>query len=131
MDTRQLQYVFMLFCTLVQIHQGASRGKEEEQQLLQDWQGLDKSLESTLLWPIATLVKRSKPYRFYGLMGKRSGNKDLLVSQLRGNIPRESASRRALSAPIALTHILEKPHKQGLPKVWVQLLYRWEGARKK
>uniref|UniRef100_A0A3Q3DZ46 Uncharacterized protein n=1 Tax=Hippocampus comes TaxID=109280 RepID=A0A3Q3DZ46_HIPCM len=69
MDKWRLVFVFVTFCTLVEIYEGASRDEEERQPL-----GEAKSTEGALLWPIATLVKRSKALQFYGLMGKRSGD---------------------------------------------------------
>lgn len=42
------------------------------------WQ--DGSLEAGLTQPIDTLMKRSKALRFYGLMGKRSGDLSPQVS---------------------------------------------------
>lgn len=34
----------------------------------------DESLQTSLTSPMSSVIKRSKALRFYGLMGKRSGN---------------------------------------------------------
>uniref|UniRef100_A0A3B4TG94 Uncharacterized protein n=1 Tax=Seriola dumerili TaxID=41447 RepID=A0A3B4TG94_SERDU len=73
MDNWKIQLAVVTFCALLQTYQGLSSSVEEERGLSRDWQ--DESLETGLTHPIATLMKRSKALRFYGLMGKRSGNK--------------------------------------------------------
>ncbi|XP_050922301.1 uncharacterized protein si:ch211-131k2.2 [Lates calcarifer] len=73
MDNWKIQLVVVTFCALLQIYQGLSSSVEEEGGLSRVWQ--DESLETDLAHPIATLMKRSKALRFYGLMGKRSGTK--------------------------------------------------------
>uniref|UniRef100_A0A3Q3LCK7 Uncharacterized protein n=1 Tax=Mastacembelus armatus TaxID=205130 RepID=A0A3Q3LCK7_9TELE len=75
MENWKIQLVVVTFCALVQIYQGLSFSeKREEPGFSKDWQ--DETLGTGLTHPIATLMKRSKALRFYGLMGKRSGNKE-------------------------------------------------------
>ncbi|XP_059181132.1 uncharacterized protein si:ch211-131k2.2 [Centropristis striata] len=73
MDNWKIQLVVVTFCALVQTYQALSSSVEEERGLFKDWQG--ESLEADLIHPVASLMKRSKALRFYGLMGKRSGIK--------------------------------------------------------
>ncbi|KAM7370998.1 hypothetical protein PAMP_010504 [Pampus punctatissimus] len=70
MENWKIQLVVVAFCALV--HQGLSSSAEEEKELSRDWQY--DSVETDLTRQIATLMKRSKALRFYGLMGKRSGS---------------------------------------------------------
>nr|XP_057917241.1 uncharacterized protein si:ch211-131k2.2 [Doryrhamphus excisus]XP_057917243.1 uncharacterized protein si:ch211-131k2.2 [Doryrhamphus excisus] len=97
MEAWKIQLCFLLVCTLLQIYDGLSYSEEEERWFLHDWQGQGKSLKMTR--PIATLMKRSKPLRFYGLMGKRSGNK-AETGLMRGKLP-----------------------SRGLPAEWDTILY--------
>ncbi|KAI3365605.1 hypothetical protein L3Q82_010682 [Scortum barcoo] len=71
MDNWKIQLFVVTFCALVQTYQALSSTAEEERWLSKDWQ--DESLEVGLTHPMASLMKRSKALRFYGLMGKRSG----------------------------------------------------------
>uniref|UniRef100_A0A671U6H6 Uncharacterized protein n=1 Tax=Sparus aurata TaxID=8175 RepID=A0A671U6H6_SPAAU len=73
MDNWKIQLAVVTFCALVQTYQALSSTMEEERWLPEDWQA--ESLEAGLTHPMISLMKRAKALRFYGLMGKRSGNK--------------------------------------------------------
>uniref|UniRef100_A0A3Q4HX71 Uncharacterized protein n=1 Tax=Neolamprologus brichardi TaxID=32507 RepID=A0A3Q4HX71_NEOBR len=45
---------------------------------------VDESLQTSLTSPMSSVIKRSKALRFYGLMGKRSGNKGEMFVGLMG-----------------------------------------------
>ncbi|XP_071319126.1 protachykinin-1 [Trachinotus anak] len=133
MDNWKIQLVVVAFCALLQTCQGLSARVEEERGLSRDWQ--DESLETGLTHPIATLMKRSKALRFYGLMGKRSGikkpfqvnrrNKGETFVGLMGRSISSVDSLNRINPPATTTGIdvSEKPHKQGSPEEWVQILY--------
>uniref|UniRef100_A0A8C3B178 Uncharacterized protein n=1 Tax=Cyclopterus lumpus TaxID=8103 RepID=A0A8C3B178_CYCLU len=72
MDNWKIHFVVVTFCALVQTYEALSSTGEEERRLSQDWP--DESMEASLTHPMASLMKRSKALRFYGLMGKRSGS---------------------------------------------------------
>ncbi|XP_062298355.1 uncharacterized protein si:ch211-131k2.2 [Scomber scombrus] len=122
MDNWKIQFVVVTFFALV--HQGLSSSVEEERALSRDWQ--DESLETDLSRPIATLMKRSKALRFYGLMGKRSGikkpfkvnrrNKGEMFVGLMGRSISSGESLTRIFPPATTTAIdvSEKPHKQGM-----------------
>uniref|UniRef100_A0A3Q0QWN3 Uncharacterized protein n=1 Tax=Amphilophus citrinellus TaxID=61819 RepID=A0A3Q0QWN3_AMPCI len=66
MDKWKIQLVVVTFCALVQTYQRFSF--KSVFFYLQD-----DSLQTS---PVASLIKRSKAHRFYGLMGKRSGSRE-------------------------------------------------------
>ncbi|KAJ7984947.1 hypothetical protein DPEC_G00360030 [Dallia pectoralis] len=68
---------------MVYTYQGLSFSVDKEHWVSKDWQ--EDPQEKTIASQVASLIKRSKAHRFYGLMGKRSGNKgDLLGLMSRG-----------------------------------------------
>ncbi|XP_069373692.1 protachykinin-1-like [Paralichthys olivaceus] len=76
MDTWKMQLVVVTFCTLLQTCQGLTGSVEEERGLSTDWQDDSQTaMETDVSHLVASLMKRSKALRFYGLMGKRSGVK--------------------------------------------------------
>ncbi|XP_069547519.1 uncharacterized protein [Brachyistius frenatus] len=133
MDNWKIQFVVVAFCALVQTYQGWSCSAEEEKALSEDWQ--EESLETGLINPVASLMKRAKALRFYGLMGKRSGTQkpfkvnrrnkgEMFVGLMGGSISSgESLARIFPSATTTAIHASEKPHKQGSPEEWTQILY--------
>ncbi|XP_008293114.1 protachykinin-1 [Stegastes partitus] len=133
MDTWKFQLAVVAFCALVQTYQGLSGCAEEERGLSKDWQ--DEPLETVLTNPVDSLIKRSKALRFYGLMGKRSGKKkpfqvnrrnkgETFVGLMGRSISSgESLTRIVPSATTTAIHVSEKPHKQGSPEEWIQILY--------
>ncbi|XP_078135725.1 uncharacterized protein LOC144536452 [Sander vitreus] len=124
MDTWKIQLVVVTFCALVQTYQALSSSVEEERGLSKDWQ--DESLEAGLTPPMASLMKRSKALRFYGLMGKRSGIRNPFKVNRRnkgemfvGLMGRSISSGKSLtrifpSATTTAIDVSEKPHKQGM-----------------
>ncbi|XP_051795888.1 uncharacterized protein si:ch211-131k2.2 [Acanthochromis polyacanthus] len=123
MDTWKIQLVLMAFCALVRTYQGLSGSEEEKRGLSKDWQ--DESLETGLINPVDSLIKRSKALRFYGLMGKRSGNKGETFGGLMGRSTSsgESLTRIIPSGTTTTVHRSEKPHKHGSPEKWIQIFY--------
>nr|XP_033467988.1 uncharacterized protein LOC117247511 [Epinephelus lanceolatus] len=131
MDKWKIQLLVVTFCALVQIDQALSSSAEEERGLPKEWQ--DESLEAGLIHPMATLMKRSKALRFYGLMGKRSGikkpssadrRKKVFVGLMGRSISSgESLTRRIPPATTTAIDVSEKPLKQGSSEEWVQILY--------
>ncbi|XP_068440006.1 uncharacterized protein si:ch211-131k2.2 [Clinocottus analis] len=133
MDNWKIQLLVVTFCALVQTHQAVSSSVEEERGLSQDWQ--EESMEARLTHPLASLMKRSKALRFYGLMGKRSGIKkpfkvnrrnkgEMFVGLMGRSISSgESLTREIPSATTTEIDVSEKPHKQGSSEEWVQILY--------
>ncbi|XP_055006497.1 uncharacterized protein si:ch211-131k2.2 [Boleophthalmus pectinirostris] len=67
MDLWKIQLFIFTFCSVMQIYVGMSFTLDEEG-------GQDLSLDTGLTEAVDALMKRSKALRFYGLMGKRSGN---------------------------------------------------------
>uniref|UniRef100_A0A8D0A0N5 Si:ch211-131k2.2 n=1 Tax=Sander lucioperca TaxID=283035 RepID=A0A8D0A0N5_SANLU len=113
MDTWKIQLVVVTVCALVQTYQALSSSVEEERGLSKDWQ--DESLEAGLTPPMASLMKRSKALRFYGLMGKRSGgNKGEMFVGLMGRSisSGKSLTRIFPSATTTAIDVSEKPHNQ-------------------
>uniref|UniRef100_A0A4W6DGY3 Si:ch211-131k2.2 n=1 Tax=Lates calcarifer TaxID=8187 RepID=A0A4W6DGY3_LATCA len=133
MDNWKIQLVVVTFCALLQIYQGLSSSVEEEGGLSRVWQ--DESLETDLAHPIATLMKRSKALRFYGLMGKRSGTKkpfkvdrrnkgETFVGLMGRSISSgESSTRINPCTTTTGTDVSETPHDQGSSEEWVRILY--------
>ncbi|KAF1374062.1 hypothetical protein PFLUV_G00245360 [Perca fluviatilis] len=133
MDTWKIQLVVVTFCALVQIYQALSSNVEEERGLSKDWQ--DESLEAGLTPPMASLMKRSKALRFYGLMGKRSGIRNPFKVNRRnkgemfvGLMGRSISSGKPLtrifpSTTTTAIDVSEKPHDQGSSEEWFQILY--------
>ncbi|XP_039645141.1 uncharacterized protein LOC120551695 isoform X2 [Perca fluviatilis] len=115
MDTWKIQLVVVTFCALVQIYQALSSNVEEERGLSKDWQ--DESLEAGLTPPMASLMKRSKALRFYGLMGKRSGIRNPF------KVNRQPLTRIFPSTTTTAIDVSEKPHDQGSSEEWFQILY--------
>uniref|UniRef100_A0A672IUG2 Uncharacterized protein n=1 Tax=Salarias fasciatus TaxID=181472 RepID=A0A672IUG2_SALFA len=70
MDQWKVRLAAVTFIALVQTQQGLKCSAEEEAALSTDWQDGTGLTDS-----VVDLMKRSKALRFYGLMGKRSGNK--------------------------------------------------------
>uniref|UniRef100_A0A4W5Q487 Si:ch211-131k2.2 n=1 Tax=Hucho hucho TaxID=62062 RepID=A0A4W5Q487_9TELE len=87
MDILKFQLVIVTLYTLVCTCRGLSFSVDKEHWVSKDWQ--DEPLEERLSSQVASLIKRSKARQFYGLMGKRSGNKGDMFVGLMG--------RRALS----------------------------------
>uniref|UniRef100_A0A3Q3IKR0 Uncharacterized protein n=1 Tax=Monopterus albus TaxID=43700 RepID=A0A3Q3IKR0_MONAL len=128
MDNWKIQLLFVTFCALLQIYQGLSSSVEEERGLSSDWQ--DESLD-----PIATLMKRAKALRFYGLMGKRSAakkpfevkrrNKGQMFVGLMGRSASsgESSTRVKPLPTTTVTDGSENPHEQGSSEERVQILH--------
>ncbi|XP_056221313.1 uncharacterized protein si:ch211-131k2.2 [Seriola aureovittata] len=122
MDNWKIQLAVVTFCALLQTYQGLSSSVEEERGLSRDWQ--DESLETGLTDPIASLMKRSKALRFYGLMGKRSGikkpfqvnrrNKGETFVGLMGRSISSAESLTRINPPATTTDVSEKPHEQGM-----------------
>ncbi|XP_047183752.1 uncharacterized protein si:ch211-131k2.2 isoform X2 [Scophthalmus maximus] len=128
MDNWKIQLVVVTFCTLLQTNQGLSSSVEEGRGLSRDWQ--DESVTQTQMETdkthlIATLMKRSKALRFYGLMGKRSGNKGETFVGLMGRSISSGESLTRINPPATTTGIdvSEEPHKQGSSEEWIQILY--------
>ncbi|XP_034147914.1 uncharacterized protein LOC117594477 [Esox lucius] len=82
MDICKFQLVIVSLYALVYTYQGLSFSVDKEHWVSKDWQ--DEPLEETLASQVASLIKRSKAHRFYGLMGKRSGNKGEMFVGLMG-----------------------------------------------
>ncbi|TSK14535.1 hypothetical protein Baya_0518 [Bagarius yarrelli] len=80
--------------------QGMSFTLDTKHWISKNWE--DNALVDTLARDVASIVKRSKAHQFYGLMGKRTGNKGekfvgLMGRSLRGDtftrtIPAETSS---------------------------------------
>ncbi|KAG7325536.1 hypothetical protein KOW79_011852 [Hemibagrus wyckioides] len=71
---------------------GMSFSLDKEHWISKNWE--DKPLVDTLASEVASLIKRSKAHQFYGLMGKRTGNKGekfvgLMGRSLRGDLQEE------------------------------------------
>ncbi|XP_067345204.1 protachykinin-1 [Channa argus] len=122
MDNRKFQLLVVAVCALVQINQGLSSAVGEERGLSKDWQ--DESLEKGLMHPAASMLKRSKALRFYGLMGKRSGAKkpfqvnrrnkgEMFVGLMGRSISNDNSSARIKPFATTALDVSEKPHKQG------------------
>ncbi|KAI5103091.1 protachykinin-1-like isoform X3 [Silurus meridionalis] len=80
--------VSVLGCTA----QGMSFTLNKEHWISKNWE--DKPLVDTLAGEVANLIKRSKAHQFYGLMGKRAGNKGekfvgLMGRSLQGDLQEE------------------------------------------
>lgn len=124
MDNWKIQLVVVTFCALVQTYEALSSSVEEERGLSKDWQ--DESVEADLTHPLASLIKRSKALRFYGLMGKRSEKKkpfqvnrrnkgEVFVGLMGRSISSgESLTRIKPSATTTAIDVSEKPLKQGM-----------------
>ncbi|XP_060950848.1 protachykinin-1 [Limanda limanda] len=136
MDTWKMQLVVVTFCTLLQTCQGLTASEEEERGLSTDWQdGSQTPMETDVSHLVASLMKRSKALRFYGLMGKRSSVKkpfkvnrrnkgDTFVGLMGRSLSSgESLTRINPSATTTGVDVSEKPHKQGSSEEWIQILY--------
>ncbi|KAK2820764.1 hypothetical protein Q5P01_023723 [Channa striata] len=119
-------------CAVVQISQGLSCAVGEERGLSKDWQG--ESMETGLTHPAASLMKRSKALRFYGLMGKRSGTKkpfqinrrnkgEMFVGLMGRSISSDASSIGIKPFATTALDVSEKPHKQGSSEEWAQILF--------
>uniref|UniRef100_A0A4W5NPN0 Si:ch211-131k2.2 n=1 Tax=Hucho hucho TaxID=62062 RepID=A0A4W5NPN0_9TELE len=82
MDIWKFQLVIVTLYSLVYTCQGLSFSVDKEHWVSKDWQ--DEPLEKRLASQVASLIKRSKAHQFYGLMGKRSGNKGEMFVGLKG-----------------------------------------------
>ncbi|KAG7507118.1 hypothetical protein JOB18_024817 [Solea senegalensis] len=128
MENWRIHLAVVTFCALLQICQGLTASVEEERGLSPDWQ--DESLD-----PRATLMKRSKSLRFYGLMGKRSDTKkpfqvnrrnkgETFVGLMGRSISgTEPLTRINPSETISEFDVSEKQHEHGSPEEWIQILY--------
>ncbi|CAN9508633.1 unnamed protein product [Ophioblennius macclurei] len=115
MDNWKIQLVAVTFVALVQTYQGLTCSAEEERELSKDWQD-----ETGLTDSVIDLMKRSKALRFYGLMGKRSGNKgETFVGLMGRSVSSDESSTRQIPAGTTT----EKPHRQGSQDEWIQILY--------
>ncbi|CAJ1080783.1 uncharacterized protein LOC117830499 [Xyrichtys novacula] len=132
MDNWKLQLAVVAFSALIQTHMALP--VEEEGGLAEHWQ--DESMDSGLSHPMASLMKRAKALRFYGLMGKRSEgvkkpfkvdrrNKgEMFVGLMGRSISSDKLLTRVFaSATTTAPDVLEEPHEQGLSEEWVQILY--------
>ncbi|XP_070783590.1 uncharacterized protein [Enoplosus armatus] len=122
MDNWKIQLAVVTFCALVQTYQALSSAVEEERGLSKDWQ--DESLEAGLTHPLASLMKRTKALRFYGLMGKRSGNKgEVFVGLMGRSVSSGEALTRIIPSATTAIDVSEKPHEQGSSEEWIRILY--------
>ncbi|KAM8837568.1 uncharacterized protein AB9W97_002688 [Spinachia spinachia] len=132
MDTLKIQVVVVIFCALVQTSPTRSSGVDEERELPPGWQ--DESVEAGLTRPMATLMKRSKALRFYGLMGKRSGPKtpfrvnrrnkgEVFVGLMGRSLSGGESLTREIPSATTATDVSEEQHRQGLSEEWVPILY--------
>ncbi|CAL8260532.1 unnamed protein product [Arctogadus glacialis] len=76
-------------------YQKGLRSQQRDASHDEDW--ADESLDSAAVSKMADMMKRSKALRFYGLMGKRSGNKGEMFVGLMG---------RSITSGESLTQIL-------------------------
>ncbi|KAK1881548.1 Protachykinin-1 [Dissostichus eleginoides] len=118
MENWKLWLVVVTFCALLQTYQALSSSEAEERELSPDWQ--DESHEESLI----SLMKRSKALRFYGLMGKRSGNKgEAFVGLMGRSVSSGESLKRIFPATTTAFDVSEKPRKQGSSEEWVHILY--------
>uniref|UniRef100_A0A3P9BS14 Uncharacterized protein n=1 Tax=Maylandia zebra TaxID=106582 RepID=A0A3P9BS14_9CICH len=89
MDNWKIQLVIVTFCALVQTYQRFSL-----KCFLQD-----ESLQTSLTSPMSSVIKRSKALRFYGLMGKRSGNKGEMFVGLMGRSISSGGKHKIINRP--------------------------------
>uniref|UniRef100_A0A3P8PSC4 Uncharacterized protein n=1 Tax=Astatotilapia calliptera TaxID=8154 RepID=A0A3P8PSC4_ASTCA len=97
MDNWKIQLVIVTFCALVQTYQRFSCSAEEQRGLLKEWK--DESLQTSLTSPMSSVIKRSKALRFYGLMGKRSGNKGEMFVGLMGRSISSGGKHKIINRP--------------------------------
>ncbi|XP_020309235.1 protachykinin-1-like isoform X2 [Oncorhynchus kisutch] len=124
MDILKFQLVIVTLFALVYTYQGLSFSVDKEHWVSKDWQ--DEPLEERLSSQVASLIKRSKARQFYGLMGKRSGNKgDMFVGLMgRRALSGESFTRITPDAPSTAVDIAEGSDTQpDSQEEWDQLQY--------
>ncbi|XP_070304243.1 protachykinin-1-like isoform X2 [Salvelinus sp. IW2-2015] len=126
MDIWKFQLVIVTLYSLVYTCQGLSFSVDKEHWVSKDWQ--DEPLEKRLASQVASLIKRSKAHQFYGLMGKRSGNKGEMFVGLMGRRASsgESFTRIIPDATSTAIDIAEGPHTQpDSQEAWDQHLYSY------
>ncbi|KAM9560451.1 uncharacterized protein ACWYII_018766 isoform 3-T3 [Salvelinus alpinus] len=124
MDILKFQLVIVTLFALVYTCQGLSFSVDKEHWVSKDWQ--DEPLEERLSSQVASLIKRSKARQFYGLMGKRSGNKgDMFVGLMgRRALSGESFTRIIPDAPSTAVDVAEGSDTQpDSQEEWDQLQY--------
>ncbi|XP_014014503.1 protachykinin-1 isoform X2 [Salmo salar] len=124
MDILKFQLVIVTLFALVYTCQGLSFSVDKEHWVSKDWQ--DEPLKERLSSHVASLIKRSKARQFYGLMGKRSGNKgDMFVGLMgRRALSGESFTRIIPDAPSTATDVTEGSDTQpDSQEEWDQLQY--------